>query len=233
MSEVKRYEKLDEIDSYFNEIKKFRPLSKKEEYKLIDEVQNGNEVALKKLVESNLKFVVSIAKKYRKSGVCFSDLISEGNIGLIKAAHKFDKSKGTKFITYAVWWVKSCIQDCIENYKKQSEFSTDGFVFGNAVNQEYEYNSNLINSEYEENINVIQSRDASIEDLMKTLEEREAKILSLYYGLYGNKESTLDEIGQEMQITKERVRQIKDKAITKLRCNVLMSDEFETFKELF
>ena len=68
---------------------------------------------------------------------------------------------------------------------------------------------------------------------MKTLEEREAKILSLYYGLYGNKESTLDEIGQEMQITKERVRQIKDKAITKLRCNVLMSDEFETFKELF
>ena len=151
MSEVKRYEKLDEIDSYFNEIKKFRPLSKKEEYKLIDEVQNGNEVALKKLVESNLKFVVSIAKKYRKSGVCFSDLISEGNIGLIKAAHKFDKSKGTKFITYAVWWVKSCIQDCIENYKKQSEFSTDGFVFGNAVNQEYEYNSNLINSEYNEN----------------------------------------------------------------------------------
>ena len=122
MIDVKYYEKLDEIDVYFKEIKKYKPLSKKEEYKLIDKIQRGDEKALQTLVNANLKFVVSIAKKYRKSGVCFSDLISEGNIGLIKAAKKFDVRKGTKFITYAVWWIRSGIQECIDNYKKENTF---------------------------------------------------------------------------------------------------------------
>lgn len=232
-TEVKKYEKLDELDYYFERLKKFKPLSREEEYELSRKIQNGDEMALQKLVSANLTFVVSIAKKYRSSGVCFSDLISEGNIGLIKAARKFNPDKGVKFISYAIWWIKAAIQDCIDAYSKQEEFNAnDQYVLNDKHDDEYEYNSNIINMEYAEEVQNIQSREASIEDLMKTLEKREIKILTLYFGLYGNKERTLDEIGQELHITSERVRQIKDKAIIKMKCNALMSDEFETFMEL-
>ena len=105
-------------------------------------------------------------------------------------------------------------------------------MFDNCKSSEYDYSSQIVNNEFEEELNNMQSRQATITELMKTLKKREIKILSLYFGLYDSKEMTLDEIGQEMELTKERVRQIKDKALVKLKVSALASDEFYTFKEL-
>ena len=232
MKNVKFYEKLDEIDKYFADVKKYKPLTKKEEFELSDKIKKGDKEALQKLVNANLRFVVTIAKQYRNTGVCFSDIISEGNIGLIKAANKFDKSKGVKFISYAVWWIRSSINEYINSLNKYNIVSGDDTYLNNSINAEYEYNANLINSEFEDEISDKQSRNTSIDDLLQSLETREKKILALYFGLYGNNECTLDEIGQEMKLTKERVRQIKDKAMVKLKCSALMSDEFEVYKNI-
>lgn len=233
MSKSYGYSKLAEIDSYFNEIKDTKPLRPDEEKELSKRIQKGDKKALDKLIRANLKFVVNYAKQYRKSGVPFSDLISEGNLGLIKAAEKYDWQKGVKFISYAVWWIRNSIQECIERYNSQGdEVNADDYIFDNSIAENYEYSSQIVNDEFENELMDIQSREATITELMKTLKKREIKILSLYFGLYDGKEMTLDEIGQEMDLTKERVRQIKDKALVKLKVNALSSDEFETFKEL-
>ncbi len=228
------FEKLDEIDSYFSEIEKYHPLSSNEEKKLAKKIKMGDSKALDKLVNANLKFVVSYAKQYRKSGVPFSDLISEGNLGLIKAAQRFDETKGVKFISYAVWWIRTSIQECINRYNGNvEEINCDySYTFDNCKSTEYELSSQAVNNEFEEELSDLQSREVTVAELMKTLKQREVKILSLYFGLYDGKEMTLDEIGQEMNLTKERVRQIKDKALVKLKVNALSSDEFYTFKEL-
>lgn len=234
MKRTQKFEKLDEIDSYFEDIRKYRPLTSREEKELAKKIRNGDKDALNKLVNANLKFVVNFAKQYRKSGVPFSDLISEGNIGLIKAAEKFDETKGVKFISYAVWWVRNAIIECIEKFNGNTEeVNADLYTFDNHNNiSEYEYSSQMVNNEFEEELANLQSRKDTISELMKSLKEREIKILSLYFGLYDGKEMTLDEIGAEMNLTMERVRQIKDKAMVKLKVNALASDEFYTFKEL-
>ena len=233
MKRTQTFEKLDEIDAYFEDIKKYRPLSSREEKELAVKIRKGDKAALDKLVNANLKFVVNYAKQYRKSGVPFSDLISEGNIGLIKAAEKFDETKGVKFISYAVWWIRNSIQECINRYLGNvEEVNAETHVFDNCKKAEYDYSSKIVNEEFEEELTNLQSREATISELMKTLKKREIRILSLYFGLYDGKEMTLDEIGQEMDLTKERVRQIKDKALVKLKVNALSSDEFDTFKEL-
>lgn len=233
MKRTNKFEKLDEIDAYFEDIRKYRPLSSREEKELAVKIKKGDKAALDKLVNANLKFVVNYAKQYRKSGVPFSDLISEGNIGLIKAAEKFDGTKGVKFISYAVWWIRNSIQECIDRYLGNiEEVNGEEYTFDNCNSADYEYSSQIINNEFEEEFSNIQSREATITELMKTLKEREIKILSLYFGLYDGKEMTLDEIGVETGLTKERVRQIKDKALVKLKVNALASDEFYTFKEL-
>ena len=233
MKRTQTFEKLDEIDAYFEDIKKYRPLSSREEKELAVKIRKGDKAALDKLVNANLKFVVNYAKQYRKSGVPFSDLISEGNIGLIKAAEKFDETKGVKFISYAVWWIRNSIQECINRYLGNvEEVNAEAHVFDNCKKAEYDYSSKIVNEEFEEELTNLQSREATIAELMKTLKKREIRILSLYFGLYDGKEMTLDEIGQEMDLTKERVRQIKDKALVKLKVNALSSDEFDTFKEL-
>ena len=233
MKRTQTFEKLDEIDTYFEDIKKYRPLSSREEKELAVKIRKGDKAALDKLINANLKFVVNYAKQYRKSGVPFSDLISEGNIGLIKAAEKFDETKGVKFISYAVWWIRNSIQECINRYLGNvEEVNAETYVFDNCKKAEYDYSSKMVNEEFEEELTNLQSREATIAELMKTLKKREIRILSLYFGLYDGKEMTLDEIGQEMDLTKERVRQIKDKALVKLKVNALSSDEFDTFKEL-
>lgn len=233
MKRTQTFEKLDEIDAYFEDIKKYRPLSSREEKELAVKIRKGDKSALDKLVNANLKFVVNYAKQYRKSGVPFSDLISEGNIGLIKAAEKFDETKGVKFISYAVWWIRNSIQECINRYLGNvEEVNAEAHVFDNCKKVEYDYSSKIVNEEFEEELTNLQSRESTISELMKTLKKREIRILSLYFGLYDGKEMTLDEIGQEMDLTKERVRQIKDKALVKLKVNALSSDEFDTFKEL-
>ena len=228
-----RYEHLDEIDSYFDEIKKYKPLSRKKETILAKKIQDGDEDALNQLVKANLKFVVNIAKLYRKSGVPFSDLISEGNIGLIKAAKKFDGDRNIKFISYAVWWIKNSIQECINNYNQNNnEVNTNFFNFEKQTKEVYEYEMLNINNEYEENIINLQSRNSAIDELLSCLQERERKIIILYFGLFNNKEHTLDEIGNEMSLTNERIRQIKDKSLVKLRVAALSSNEFDVFQNL-
>lgn len=227
-----KYEHIDEIDTYFKEIKKCRPLTSQQEKVLAERIKNGDDNALYELVNSNLKFVVNIAKLYRKSGVPFSDLISEGNIGLIKAAKKFDGERNIKFISYAVWWIRNSIQECINTYKQENEVATDLYTINNQTQEVYCYESEHINNEYEENIINLQSRQATIKELLSCLQDREIKIIKLYYGLLDNKEYTLDEIGNEMHLTMERVRQIKDKALVKLRVAALNSEEFDIFQNL-
>ena len=230
--EVKRYERIKELETYFRELRSYKPLSKREELELAYKIRYGDKAALDKLIKANLKFVVKIAKQYRKYDVNFADLISEGNMGLLKAAEKFDPSRNTKFISYAVWWIRVYIQEYI-NANKTAGIATDNDnSAGSTKDDDYIVPANTINSEFEEEMIDAQSRYASIEELMSSLEKREKKILIMYFGLYGNKENTLDEIGQEMKLTKERVRQIKDKALVKMKCNALLSDEFETFRSL-
>lgn len=227
------YEHIEELDSYFNEIQSIRRLTSEEEKELSKKIQKGDKNALNKLVYHNLRFVVNIAKNYRDRGVPFADIISEGNLGLIRAASKFDGEKNVKFISYAVWWIKNSINECIETYNRNKEsISYEDYVFNN--HSEIKYQFDLVNEDFENKINDIQSRRDTIDILLKCLHEREIKILTLFYGLGNGKEMTLDEVGKEMNLTNERVRQIKDGALTKLKCNVLTysDDEIETFRSL-
>ena len=233
-NEVKKFEYVEELDTYFQEVNKYKKrLTPEQEKELGFKIQQGDKMALDTLIKHNLRFVISIAKKYRKyTDVSFSDLISEGNIGLIKAANKFDPTKNIKFSSYAVWWIKASIKECIEGYKGKIEYSiVDDYQVTNLDEKDLIYDE--INEEFEKKMNNLQSRQSAIEDLIKCLEEREKKIIMLFYGL-GNtsKEMKLDEVSKEMGITKERVRQIKDDAIVKMKCEALCSDEFETYRDL-
>lgn len=227
------YEHVQELSTYFNDIQNIRRLTKREEQILSEKIQKGDEQALNKLVYHNLRFVVNIAKNYRNSNVPFADIISEGNIGLIRAAHKFDSTKGVKFISYAVWWIKNSINECIEKYNRDNEtLSYDDYTINKCTDLDNKFEQ--INEDFEEKINNIQSRKDAIESLMKCLHEREIKILTLFFGLNGGKEMTLEEVGKEMCLTNERVRQIKDGALSKLKCEVLTyaDDEIDTFRLL-
>lgn len=232
MSRTIKWEYVKELDKYFSDIKHFKTLSRQEERALGMKIQRGDKSALNKLVNHNLKFVVSIAKKYRDRGVPFEDLISEGNMGLYHAAEKYDGRKETKFITYAVWWIKNSINEIIKDYASNNEINVDDFIFDKK--KSVEYHQELINEEFEEELNNIQSRNDSVEELLKCLQERERKIVTMFFGLKGTKEMNLDEIGQSMSLSMERVRQIKDVALIKLKSNVLMmnNDFFKEIKEL-
>ena len=227
------YEHVQELSTYFNDIQNISRLTKREEQILSEKIQKGDEQALNKLVYHNLRFVVNIAKNYRNSNVPFADIISEGNLGLIRAAHKFDSTKGVKFISYAVWWIKNSINECIEKYNRDNEtLSYDDYTINKCTDLDHKFEQ--INEDFEEKINNIQSRKDAIESLMKCLHEREIKILTLFFGLNGGKEMTLEEVGKEMCLTNERVRQIKDSALSKLKCEVLTytDDEIDTFRLL-
>ena len=233
-NEVKKYERIEELDQYFEDVKKYKKrLSKEEENELALKIKYGDEEALNKLIKHNLRFFISIAKKYRsKTDVSFSDLISEGNIGLIKAAKRFDPTKNVKFSCYAVYWIKACINECIEKYKGNIEYNfLDDYQIVKLVDKDTLYQN--INDDFERKMNNLQSQRTAIEDLIQCLEEREKKIIKLFYGLYENgKEMNLEEISKEMSLTKERVRQIKDGALVKLKCEALCSDEYSEYKNL-
>ena len=227
------YEHIQELSTYFNDIQNIRRLTRREEQILSEKIQKGDEQALNKLVYHNLRFVVNIAKNYRNSNVPFADIISEGNLGLIRAAHKFDSTKGVKFISYAVWWIKNSINECIEKYNRDNEtLSYDDYTINKCTDLDHKFEQ--INEDFEEKINNIQSRKDAIESLMKCLHEREIKILTLFFGLNGGREMTLEVVGKEMCLTNETVRQIKDSALSKLKCEVLTytDDEIDTFRLL-
>ena len=227
------YEHIDELTTYFNEIMNIKPLTREEECVLAYKIQEGNTEALNKLIYHNLQFVVSVAKQYRHRGVPFADLISEGNMGLMRAAQKFDPEKGVKFISYAVWWVRNSINECIDSYKKNDEtVDLDEKISNEDGSINYKYDT--INEDFEEQLNEIGNRRETVDLLLKCLQERERKILIMFYGLNGEGEMTLDEVGAEMNLTNERVRQIKDSALSKLKCSVLaLPDEyFNEYKAL-
>ena len=223
------------VETYFKEIRKFKPLTKEKELELTERIKNGDDEAKRALVEANLKFVVTIAKKYRDDDIPFEDIISEGNLGLIKAAERYDASMGNKFITYAVWWIKAYIQDFIERHDRNRDIDSDvlsSVLSDELCDDDYERELIGINEEFGNTINDINYRENAISEMVASLETRERKILALYFGLDGDKEHTLNEIGCELNLSGERVRQIMDKAIVKLKCGALMNDELMAMVEM-
>jgi len=259
----------DSISLYLKEISNHPLLSPQDEIRLAKAYKGGDNRAIEQLVLANLRFVVSIAKKYQNLGISLSDLINEGNIGLIRAAHKFDETKGVRFITYAVWWIKQAIIQYLSEQsrivriplnKASAMFKMEKML--NSLAQElgrdptvreilqeidvqasdikevmplyqpqYSLDSSanpqddiiLLNSIPDDKtpgpMEGIFKKDLSdaVEEMLSTIKDREARILRFYYGLDNTEPMTLEEIGEIFGVTRERVRQIKEKAIKQLR----------------
>ena len=265
---------LNLISLYLNDIQKYELLTREEEYDLLKRIRvEKDDQARQLLILSNLRLVISIAKKSMGNGLLLIDLISEGNIGLIKAINKFDYEKGHRFSTYAVWWIKQSIKKAIINkgrdiripsYKYEQLSKVNRTImeyvseFGETPNTQYiadktdlkeskvvlllnEFQDILsLNDTIGDNIfleDVIGASDNIEEKIIKEdqltemrdlldniLSDREKEILELRYGLYDNKIHTLKEIGDMLSITRERVRQIEKKAITKLKYHFSSED---------
>lgn len=220
---------------YFKDINKFSPLSREEEHSLWEKYKKENDMSARdKIIKSNLKFVASVAKPYIGMGLSYSDLIAEGNLGLIKALDKFDYEKGYKTISYSVWWIR---QNILEALKKRNIIDGDEIMPSEDFDEEnnIDEDDNITLEKYIDNFNfdALQQNDESsvVKSLIETLTEREQKVISDYYGFDSKDEMTLEEIGKEMGLTKERIRQIKESALKKLRTEALKNSiTSETFK---
>lgn len=213
--------------SYFKDIGKIDPLSREEEFSLWEKYRQNNDInARDKLLKSNLKFVASIAKGYQGLGLSYSDLIAEGNIGLIKSFDKFDYTKGFKTISYSVWWIRQTI---LEALHKRNRLTCDDIEESLDYDNETEKSEETVDNyepesyiyyDYDKEINDKDNKKA-VEILCNCLTDREKLVVSKYFGLNGNDEMTLEEIGDELGLTKERIRQIKSGAFNKMRCEAL------------
>ena len=223
--------------TYYNELKKYKPLTKAKEKRLLKQVRKGNLNAKNELLEANLKFVFDIAKHYTGRGIPISDLISEGNMGLLKAVDKFDEEQDVKFISYAVWWIRQSIISSINKRKllnmveMDSTQSNDTIIERNISDEEDEIvyrNDKFFSNENEENIaETSQNQKEIITRLLNVLNAREKEIIENYYGLNDCKELTLAEIGEKFNLSSERVRQINNKSLKKLRTKILLLNDFE------
>lgn len=255
----------DTIAKYFKEVRKSVILTQTEEIELAKRIKNGDQKAIEALCNANLKFVISIAKKYQGQGLPLADLISEGNYGLIKAAKKFDHNRGFRFISYAVWWVKqSIIQGLNDNARairlpanvinklsllnkeisKFEHINEREPIYGEIFDKDNEVMALLsfpkiaslneqINEEGDELIELIASDDEEenkilidkrikdeINNTLSVLTDREREIIEAYYGINTDcGPMTLEAIGERVDLTKERIRQIKEKGLRKLRHN--------------
>lgn len=227
----------DNVKIYYKELNKYKHLSKEEENELISRYRNGDLKARDKLLESNLKFVFDVAKKYTGRGVAISDLISEGNMGLIRAYEKFDETKGVKFISYAVWWIKQSMLECIRrnNIKEMNEINDEETInpvfeksVGDEENDDYEITYDMSYSDEGDTIEseAEEGHKVYVSFLLARLTDRERKVIESYYGFNDSKELTLFEIGKEMNLSSERVRQIKVTAMRKLRSYALLDKNF-------
>lgn len=225
------------VKTYYKELSKYKPLSKDEEKYLIGRCRDGDIDARNRLLEANLKFVFDVAKRYTGRGVSISDLISEGNMGLIKAYEKFDETKDVKFISYAVWWIKQSILECIKKTSLRAlneirEEDNINPVIEKTITDDEDENVTSYETSYSDEY---ETRDNEIEDenrntvsiLLAHLNNRERRVIECYYGMNDNKELTLFEIGKEMHLSSERVRQIKVTAMRKLRSYALIDEDFE------
>jgi len=257
------------LEKYFQEIGKVDLLKPEEEITLAISIKKGETGALEKLTKANLRFVVSVAKQYQNQGLSLGDLINEGNLGLIKAAKRFDETRGFKFISYAVWWIRQTILQALaeqsrivrlplnrigalnkigkaySNLEQEFEREPNASELANELDMDVtevaetlkisgrhvsmdapfahgEDNSLLDVIENEDqpspdNTLISESLKVEIERALATLSERETEIIKLYYGLNKEHSLTLEEIGEKFNLTRERVRQIKEKAIRRLR----------------
>jgi RNA polymerase primary sigma factor len=258
------------LDKYLGDIGRIDLLTLEEESDLAKRIKAGDEVALEKLTKANLRFVVSVAKQYQNQGLSLSDLINEGNVGLMKAAKRFDESKGFKFISYAVWWIRQSILQAIVEYSRMVRLPLNKMTAYNKVNDAYvafvqknereptnEELAEILGVNPKDIANMIRgaNRHISVDapltddegsmtmvDMMtlgdedspdlKLMEEsvrkevvdgleilspREIQVVTAYYGLDNNKPLTLEEIGDLYGLTRERVRQIKERAIRRMR----------------
>jgi RNA polymerase primary sigma factor len=265
------------LDKYLHEIGKVDLLTTEEEVELASRIRKGDHKALEKLIKANLRFVVSVSKQYQNQGLSLPDLINEGNLGLIKAAQRFDEPRGFKFISYAVWWIRQSILQALAEQARIVRLPLNKIGSINKINrafsdleQLYEREPSVqeiaemlemasedvkdamksasrhismdapIKDDEESTLyDVLLSKDATspdkglltdslrreIERVLSMLTYREANILRLYFGLDTKYQYTLEEIGHEFNLTRERVRQIKEKAIKRLknatRCKLL------------
>jgi RNA polymerase primary sigma factor len=258
------------LDKYLNDIGKISMLSADEEAELASRIRQGDQDALEKLTKANLRFVVSVAKQYQNQGLSLGDLINEGNVGLMKAAKRFDETKGFKFISYAVWWIRQSILQAIVEYSRIVRLPLNKVGSYNKVNEAYlsfvqkferepthEELGELLDMTAKEVSNMLkgngrhlsvdaplsgedgdstmldvithdegnapddslmaQSLKDEVQQGLSMLSPREVEVLSSYYGLAGKKSLTLEEIGELYGLTRERVRQIKERAIRRLR----------------
>lgn len=248
----------ESISKYLKDVRKLGMITPEEEVVLARKIQEGDAKAAEKLVMSNLRFVISVAKEYQNQGLPLADLIAEGNVGLIKAAQKFDPERGFRFISYAVWWVKQAIIQSLNDHSRTVRLPVN--VTNNISKLKKEISSfeqkngrkpsenememgvllqpfcsslnESINEDGDELVDIIEDNsferpDESFQkpaDLLKIelektlsiLSPREKTIIELYFGLNGTP-LTLEEIGEDYSLTKERIRQIKEKALRKLR----------------
>lgn len=215
------------VENYFKNLKQFKPLKKEEERKLIEAYKLRNDISARnKLIEHNLKYACQLANTYRNKGLSFSDLISEANNGLIDAIEKYDIKQDVKLISYSKWWIIQRMQAALERENKLPretlEIESGEETFYN--DEMYDENSCL---EYEDNdfdYNEIMNNKYLIERITSQISDRERDIVYRYYGINLNERYTLEEIGKEYKLTKERVRQIIDKAMTKMRSEALLID---------
>ena len=192
------------LDKYLQEIGKVDLITADEEVELAQRIKAGDQLALEKLTKANLRFVVSVAKQYQNQGLTLPDLINEGNLGLIKAAQRFDETRGFKFISYAVWWIRQSILQALAEQSRIVRLPLNNVLnSGESPNPDRELLHESLRTE--------------IERALETLTPREADVIRLYFGLGNQHPMTLEEIGETFDLTRERVRQIKEKAIRRLK----------------
>lgn len=221
---------------YYDDLKKYKPLTKAKERRLLKKCKKGNLKAKNEILEANLRFVFDIARHYTGRGVPISELISDGNMGLLKAIDKFDESKDVKFISYAVWWIR---QAMLESIKKRNAINfveiepnidNDSSMDKKLIEDDEDdvsFNNDFSNENDEKSREVTDNQKNIIKNLICTLSDRERDIVENYYGINDKKELTLTDIGKKYNLSSERVRQIKLNAIRKLRSKILLYDDLE------
>ena len=223
------------VQAYYNDLKPYKPLSKAKEKKLLKLCSKGDLEAKNKILESNLKFVFDVAKRYSGRGVPIGELISEGNMGLIKAIERYDYDRDVKFISYAVWWIRQYMLDAIKKRKLHRFVEIDpkegssGIIERVVPDEEddfvTEYDARYSNEGEERRKELTENQKNVLAKLMRVLNERERFVVEGYYGINGKKELTLSEIGNKMGISSERMRQVKITAIRKLRSQAILFDD--------